>query len=161
MLSAHGAIRDSGARAAAGAALAITALFAVLVSLAHRWMTDTRAEHGNLARARERTEEERATYIALKAANEAEAMRMQRDFAAERAQNAAALAAERVAMYAKLEEERLQIEGKGFQTGVLFERAGMLEPEPPKRTNLIPFPAPAPGADPQPERTREHGVVGP
>lgn len=161
-LCADGVIRDKGTDALAGAALTFTALTVVALSLIHRWMTDTRAERCRLARDEERALEERATFFALKAHNEAEMTRMHRDVIAERARNAAALAAERAEMYAQVEKDRLQIETRAFQTGVLFERAGMLEPEAaPKATNLIPFPKPAPAAEPQQERSREHGVVGP
>ena len=160
-LSAHGALRNHGGHALAGVALTCAALTVVALGLIYRWMTDTRAERFRLARAEERAHEERASFFALKAHNEAEMTRMHRDVVAERARNAVTLAAERAEMYAQVEKDRLQIETKAFQTGVLFERAGMLEPEAPKVTNLIPFPKPAAAVEPQQERSREHGVVGP
>ncbi|NUP73201.1 MAG: hypothetical protein HOQ07_00895 [Sinomonas sp.] len=147
----------------AGVSLALTSVVVVALGFIHRWMTDTRTERRALAAAQERAQEERSSFFALKAANEAEMTRMHRDIIAERASNAAALAAERAAMYAQLERDRFQIETKAFRTGVMFERAGMLEPDAPTSSNIISFPksVETPVAGPQQERSREHGVVGP
>lgn len=158
-----GAVHGDEASAVAGVSLTLLSLTAVVLGFIRRWMTDTRAERAALAKAQERAQEERSSYFALKAANEAEMTRMHRDIIAERASNAAALAAERAAMYAQLERDRFQIETKAFRTGVLFERAGMLEPDAPTPSNIISFPksVETPAAEPQQERSREHGVVGP
>lgn len=162
-LSIGGVIRSQEALALAGVSLTMTSVLIVALGFVYRWMTDTRAERRALAAAQERAQEERSSYFALKAAAEAEMTRMHRDIIAERAQNAAALVAERAAMYAQLERDRFQIETKGFHTGVMFEREGLLEPDAPAPSNIISFPKSLemPAVEPQQERSREHGVVGP
>ncbi|WP_435279099.1 hypothetical protein [Streptomyces sp. 1222.5] len=160
-LSLGGVIRSQETLALAGVSLTLTSGLIVTLGFIYRWMTDTRAERRALAAAQDRAQEERQSYFALKAANEAEMTRLHRDVVAERANNAAALAVERTAMYAQLERDRFQIQTKAFRTGVMFERAGLLEPDAPVPSNIISFPlTETPSVEPQ-ERSREHGVVGP
>ncbi|MFI1732671.1 hypothetical protein ACH40E_26380 [Streptomyces acidicola] len=92
---------------------------------------------------------------------EGETTRLNRDMAAERARIAATLLAEREAMTAEFEENRLQVATEAFRTGVQMETAGMLKPDvsaPP--ANLIEFPG-REGHVPGRARSREHGFVGP
>ncbi|MGW2550628.1 hypothetical protein [Streptomyces sp. NPDC001635] len=160
----HQALHDDGARTVVGAAFIATALLCIALGLIHRWVTNTSAERRTLTEAQERARKQESKYFALEAAHEAEMTRLHRDVIAERASNTAKLAAERSALYAQLEKDRLQIETKAFQTGVMFERAGYLEPDAPVANNLIPFPSQAPAeAAPtvQRERSREHGGARP
>lgn len=162
-LCAHGAVTSHGTNALAGAAVTFTALILIALIKIKRWVTDTNAERRDLARAQCAAEEERRRHVAAQGAMEAEQTRLRRDLNAERAQVAATLTVERAAMEAKFEKERFQIQTDAFKSGVLFERAGMLEPEAPIVGNLIQFPKQAAeaAATQQRERSREHGVVGP
>ncbi|MEV7389558.1 hypothetical protein [Streptomyces sp. NPDC091215] len=164
-LSTHGALNGSGAHAMAGAAVTFTAITAIALCMIRRWVTNTSAERARLARAEERAEEKQLKFVALQGALQGENARIKRDLEAERAQGLAALEVRRAALEAQFEKDRFQIETKAFQTGVLFERAGMLEPDAPIPGNLIQFPKqhpePDPEGAPQRERSREHGVVGP
>ncbi|MFI6251446.1 hypothetical protein [Streptomyces sp. NPDC051016] len=164
-LSTHGAINESGAHAMLGAAVTFTAITAIALSLIKRWVTDTREERSRLSDEQKQAEEKKLRYVALQGALEAENTRIKQDLAAERAQGLAALEVKKAAMEAQFEKDRFQIQTSAFRSGVLFERAGMLEPDAPIPGNLIQFPKQHPDPErsetPQRERSREHGVVGP
>ena len=161
-LSTHGALTHDAAHAMAGAAVTFVSTTLIALGKIKRWVTDTNAERRALARATLQAEQEQMRFLALQSAGEAEMTRLRHDVAAERAEVAKMLVTERAAMEAALERSRLELQKEAFQTGVRFERAGMLEADPPKG-NLIRFPMQHPEVDPVPqrERSREHGVVGP
>lgn len=156
--SGHGVISGHAHCSMAGVALVVTALTLMTLAIIRKWIGDARDERRDLATARREADAEQRKYFALQAALEGEMTRLRRDMAIEQAQNAATLSAERAAMQAELEEQRLQIATEAFRTGVEMERAGMLKPEAPAAPpNLIPFPK----RTPDHERSRGHEVVGP
>jgi hypothetical protein len=156
--SGHGLIRSHATCSMAGIAIVVTALTLIALAVIRKWIGDARDERRDLATARREADAEQRKYFALQAALEGETTRLRRDMALEQAQNAAALIAEREAMQAQLEEQRLQIATEAFRTGVEMERAGMLKPDAPAiPANLIQFPK----RTPDHERSRGHEVVGP
>jgi hypothetical protein len=157
----YGTLRSDLPRSLGGTCLVLIALFLIALALIHAWTTNVGAERRELAEARREADTARRKYFAAEAALESEMTRHNRDMAAERARVAAQLLAERTAMRAALEEERLQITTEAFRTGVEMERSGAFKPDVALPANLIPFPKQHPQDEGQRERTREHGVVGP
>ena len=157
--SGYSAAYDALPQALGGMALVVIGATLIALSFIRTWMTDTSAERKDLADARRDADAERRKHFAAQAAFECERTRHNRGIAAERARVAATLAAEREAMRAQFEEERLQLQTEAFQTGVEMERAGALKPDAPTPANLIPFPHQQ--TQPERGRSREHGVVGP
>lgn len=156
--SGHGLIRSHTSCSMAGISIVVTALTLIALAIIRKWIGDAREERRDLATSRREADAEQRKYFALQAALEGETTRLRRDMALEQAQNAATLAAEREAMNAQLEEQRLQIATEAFRTGVEMERAGMLKPDAPATpANLIPFPKRAPDH----EQPRGHEVVVP
>ncbi|BBC35208.1 hypothetical protein SGFS_065020 [Streptomyces graminofaciens] len=141
----------------AGTSLVVTALTFIALVIIRGWIGDARDERRELAISRREADAQQRKYFALQALLECEATRLHHAVATEQAQNAATLIAEREAMHAELEEQRLQISTEAFRTGVEMERAGMLKPDAPIPANLIQFPDRSPGR----EHSRGHGVVGP
>lgn len=158
-VSAHAAFRGDTPRSLGGLCLVVAALTLIALALAHSWVSDTTTERQELAEARRQAESERRRFFAAQAALEGEMTRLNRDMAADRARIAATLLAEREAMQAEFEEDRLQVSTEAFRSGVEMERAGLLKPDATlSAANLIPFPG---ARAPEQERSREHGVVGP
>lgn len=158
-LTSYGAVNDNLSHSLMGVCLVIVALTAISAQAIKGWITDVRDERRDYAHARRDADGEQRKYFAARASLEGELARLARDTAAERARLAATLISERRIMEATFEEERLQLTTEAFRTGVEMERAGMLKPDVPLPTNLIPFPGPQ--RQPEQERSREHGVVGP
>lgn len=156
-------MQDHVAGSIAGACLVMSGLTITVLVLCRHWIMDTRDERRVLAAAQRQADGERTRYIAVQAAFENEQVRLKRDMAAERARMAATLAAERKAMAAEFAETRATEMSDAFRAGAEMERAGMLKPA--RATtpgNLIQFPGQGqPAREPQRERSREHGVVGP
>lgn len=157
--SGYGVATQATPHSLAGVCLTVTALTLIALTCIRAWIVNTSAERDQLIEARSDAEAERRRYFAAQAALEGEMTRLTRDMAADRARAAAKLLADRTAMEAEFEENRLQLQTEAFRTGVQMERSGMLKPETPALpTNLIPFPGhPSPAR----ERTREHEGVGP
>lgn len=157
----YGAVRSDLPRSLGGGCLVLIALFLIALALIHAWTTNTGAERSELAEGRREADAARRKYFAAEAALESEMTRHTRDMATERSRVTATLLAERTAMRAQLEKERLQITTEAFRTGVEMERSGAFKPDTALPANLIPFPKQHPQDEGQRQRTREHGVVGP
>ena len=162
----YGIWRDDAARSIGGACLVICGLILVSLVLVRRWVVDTSDERRILAAAQRQAIDERTRYIASQAALENEQARLNRDMAAERHRIAAQLIAEREAMLAEFEERRAALVAETMEATVMMFRGGKFAPEElPQRGNLIKFPRDlpqqTPAPEPQRERSREHGVVGP
>ncbi|MFJ4681985.1 hypothetical protein [Streptomyces sp. NPDC088789] len=159
-IGARGAVTSDVPQSLAGTCLVITALTTIVLTLAHHWVTDTRAERQELARSIGEAEAERRRFVALRGALEAESARSVSDLNEQRTKLAAQLFTERETMRKEFEDRRLQVAGDAFRIGAQMERAGMLKSDDPVPSNLIRlFPEQAP--QPERERSRGHGVVGP
>ncbi|WP_326779658.1 hypothetical protein OG481_01855 [Streptomyces longwoodensis] len=156
---------DNVAGSIGGACLVMVALTAVILVMVRHWIINTAEERRILAACQREAQGERARFIAAQAALENEMGRLTQDMAAERAAIRATLIQERRQMSAQFEEERAQLAAKAFQLGAQMERNGDLKKKPaPEQANLIPFPKQERQRaqdQPQHERSREHGVVGP
>lgn len=155
----YGTLRDDLARALGGTCLTLAALTAIALILIRRWIVDTSDERRILAAAQREAERERARYFAAQAALENEQGRLARDRAAERYADAAKLKAERDAMAADFEDRRGTLIAETMEATIRMIRGNKLNPPKPIEGNLIPFPHQQ--AARAPERSREHGVVGP
>jgi hypothetical protein len=162
-LSVHGMWRDHPDCSLAGVVLSMIALTAIILTVIHHWITDTRAEHVALAAARQETQAERDRYFAAKANLEGERARLYQDLAAERAADAKRLAEERAAMEAEFEDARAEVSAEAMAILASWFVDGKVRPPERRKGNLIRFPEqgqqPAPA--PQRERSRERGVVHP
>lgn len=157
----HGVIRNDLVRAVGGTCLTLTALTAIALVLIRQWIVDTSAERRILASAQKQAEAERTRYFALQAALENEQGRLSRDMAAERSGLAARLHYDREALRSEFEERRAGLIAETMESTVLMMRGGKFDVEQKPSCNLIPFPKQHQTAEPQRERSREHGVVGP
>ncbi|KAF2774688.1 DUF3147 family protein [Streptomyces sp. OM5714] len=153
----YGIIRHNLAWSLGGACLTMPVLTLIALVVVRRWIVDTRQERIALSIAQRHAEGQRTRYIALEAALENEHGRLVRDMAAERAQMAARLQAERDAMEAEFEERKATLICETMEATVRMFRGGKFAPETPAKGNLIRFPEKLPAQ----ERSREHGVVGP
>lgn len=155
----YGTLRDDLARALGGTCLTLTALTVLALALIRRWVVDTRDERRILAAAQREAVAERSRYFAAQAALEIEQGRLNRDMAAERAGLAARLKAERDAIAADFEERRATLIAETMEATLLMVRNDKLAPQP--SAKLIRFPHQQAEQQPERERSREHGVVGP
>ncbi|MFD4257783.1 hypothetical protein ACFWR9_09125 [Streptomyces sp. NPDC058534] len=152
---------DNVAGSIGGACLVMVGLTLAILIFVRRWVCDTRDERRILAATQREAQAERTRYIAAQAGLTNESGRMNREMAAERARVTATLKVEREAMQADFEGTRAKECAEAFRTGAEMERAGVFKKrQQPLRGNLLTFPKQQPEA-PEPERTREHGVVGP
>jgi hypothetical protein len=153
----YGIIHNEAAPSVGGAFLTITALALLTLVTIRKWIVDTSAERRTLAEAQRHAEDERSRYVTLQAALTNEQGRLSRGMAAERAGLTARLNAEREVMQAELEESRATIISETMEDTVRMMLGGKFAPEPAATCNLIQFPQ----QQPERERSREHGVVGP
>lgn len=153
----HGIIRNNPAHSAGGGFVALAGLTVIALVVLHQWITDTRDERRALAAAQREAQGRKDTYLAAKAALENEQGRLNRDMAAERANLDARLKAEREAVAADFEERRAALIAETMEATLLMVHNGSLAPQP--SAKLIQFPHQQ--TERQPERSREHGVVGP
>lgn len=153
----HGIIRNNPAHSAGGGFVALAGLTVIALVVLHQWITDTRDERRTLAAAQREAQGRKDTYLAAKAALENEQGRLNRDMAAERANLDARLKAEREAIAADFEERRAALIAETMEATLLMVHNGNLAPQP--SAKLIQFPHQQ--TERQPERSREHGVVGP
>ncbi|MET8475375.1 hypothetical protein ABZY90_19835 [Streptomyces sp. NPDC006422] len=160
-ITAAGVEADRPAMVLAGSCFALIGLTAFLLTILHRWITDTardRERHFEAARA---LDEERAKYVAARAALEAERERVRRDAAADREHSVARLAEERAVMEDQFESAKAELVCRAFEAGVRMQRSGKLdEPEVP-HGRVVRFPTAGPADQQAGERSREHGVVWP
>jgi hypothetical protein len=155
----HGIIRNNPTHSMGGGFLALTGLTVIALVVIHQWVTDTTDERRALAAAQREAQARKDTYLAAQAALENEQVRLNRDMAAERAGIAVRFRADREAMAADFEERRASLIAETMQATVLMMRDGKLAPQP--SAKLIPFPHQQAERQPERERSREHGVVGP
>ncbi|MFF7880931.1 hypothetical protein ACH40F_08370 [Streptomyces sp. NPDC020794] len=159
----QGLARSDVSRSLSGTSLTVTALTLIGLTFIRSWIVDTRDERRAVAHAQQRAEAEQRTYVAAKGALESEMGRLNHEMNLERARIAGTLIAERQAMRAEFEKERLQITTEAFRTGVEMERSGAFRrDEPAMPANLIQFPNQGqPAESEQHARSREHGAFRP
>lgn len=155
----HGIIRSNAAHSVGGGFLAVAGLAVLALVAIYRWVTDTRDERRALAAAQREAQGRKDTYLAAQAALENEQGRLNRDVAAERAALDARLKAEREAIAAEFEERRAALIAETMEATLLMVQDGKLAPQPTGK--LIRFPHQQTDHQPERERSREHGVVGP
>jgi hypothetical protein len=153
----YGIIRDDLARAVGGAFLTVIALTFIALFVIRRWIVDTSNERVALAAATTKAQDECARYIALQAALENEQGRLRQDVNAELAALNERLEVERRKMDADFEERRNDLISRTMEVTVRMFHKGKFAPEAARSGSVIPFPQ----QEPQPQRAREHGVVGP
>jgi hypothetical protein len=151
-LTLYGAIRDNFAHSLGGACLTITALTVIALVIIRRWIVDTSNERRRLAEDQRRTQDEYASYIALKAALEVEQGRLRQDISAEHAALNERLAVERAKMEADFEERRATLRAETMEATFLMFHNGKFAPGASQTGQLIPFPQ----QEPQRQRAREH-----
>lgn len=156
-LTTYGAIRNNTAHSLSGTCFTIAAITVIVLLTIRHWVVDTSAERRRLAEDQRRTQDEYASYIALKAALEVEQGRLRQDINAEHAALDERLAAERAAMQEEFELARVELSNEAMRIAFSWVKSGEVRPPERAKTNLIPFPQ----HESQQERAREHGVVGP
>lgn len=154
-------LRNDLEPAIGGLGLTVTGLTALILVTIRKWVTDTREETSRLADAQHEAQSERARYVALQAALEAEQGRLIRDMAADRAALDVRLKAEREAMAVEFEAARTKIVNEAMETLAGWVVNGKIRPPEHETGKLIRFPEQQPQGHPQRERSREHGVVSP
>jgi hypothetical protein len=156
-LTLYGVTCDDQARALGGTCLTVTALTAIALVVIRHWIVDTSNERRRLAEAERRTQDEYTSYIALKAALEVEQGRLRQDISAEHAAISERLAVERAKMETDFEDARATVIAETMEATVRMFDGGKFAPTAVGTGTLIPFPQ----QEPQRQRAREHGVVGP
>lgn len=156
-LTLYGAIRGNAAHSIGGTCFTIVALTVIALLVIRRWVVDTSAERQRLATAELRTLDEYVSYMALKAALVNEQGRLREDLAAERTKIYKTLAQERAAMQEEFELARSEVSSEAMRILASWYVDGKVRPPERAKSNLIAFPQ----QEPQRDRPREHGVVGP
>lgn len=160
-LIANGLHHQLPAHALAGVAACMVGLTLVILITVRRWITATGAERARLAADQAAAQEEKATYLAAKAALENEQQRLHRDLTAERVALAKRVKVEREAMRREFEENRAQLVSETMEATFRMIHEGKFAPEERKRSTVIAFPRQHPEAEQERTRERGHGVVGP
>jgi len=162
-LTLHGVWRDQATHSLAGVVVSMVALTAIILTVIHKWVTDTSAMRTVLAATQREAQTEHNCYIAAKAALEIEKGRLYRDLAAERAALTATLKAERRAMEEEFELARAKVSSEAMEMLASWIVGGKVRPPERQAGTLIQFPnqTPLPHPEPLRGRSREHGVVGP
>ncbi|WP_328721789.1 hypothetical protein OHT52_21360 [Streptomyces sp. NBC_00247] len=160
-LMTYGITVGDTARCLGGVGLTMPALTFIALVAVRRWVTDTSRERASLADAQRAADAERMRYVAAQAAQLAEAQRLRRDVAAERAQLAARLDAERAAMQDVFEEQRATLVSETMETTVQMLRDGAFVAEQTEdhgHAKVMQFPLQQ-AARPRPEATRDRGAT--
>lgn len=140
-LGLYGIAQDDLAYALGGASLTTLTLTLLTLTAIRRWITDTQAERAQLAEAIRSATDERTRYIAVQASVEMERQRLSRDAAAERAQTAAILVAERAKMRDEFDDQRAQLVCDTLEEGVkLLQKHKAAEDTQHERARVIAFP---------------------
>ncbi|MEV6504871.1 hypothetical protein AB0M61_01960 [Streptomyces sp. NPDC051642] len=155
----HGIIRNDPAHSVGGGFLALAGLAVLALVAIYRWVTDTRDERRALAATQREAQGRKDTYLAAQAALENEQGRLNRDVAAERAALDARLKMEREAMAAEFEERRAALIAETMEATLLMVQGDKLAPQPSGK--VIRFPDQQAERQPERERSRGRGVVGP
>lgn len=157
----HGTLRANLAHTVGGTCITLVALTVIALILIRRWIVDTSEERRMLAAAQRQAQAERSRYFAAQAAMEVEQGRLTRDRAIEQRADAARLKAERDAMAAEFENKRGELIAETMRATFQMIHSGKLAPEHHRQSTVIQFPKQHPQHQPERERSREHGVVGP
>jgi hypothetical protein len=168
-LTLHGVWRDQATHSLAGVVISMIALTVIILTVIHKWVTDTSTERAVLAATQREAQVQRDRYFAAQVLLENEQGRLARDWAMERARHTRELIAERAAMEEEFELARGEISSEAMKLFASWIVGGKVCPPEDPTSNLIRFPnqAPQPRQHPEPcreqtrERGREHGVVGP
>lgn len=162
-LLAWGILRAALPAAVGGSCLTLCAMIGFSLVLIRSWVVDTRDVRQALAAAQRQAQARADTYLAAQAALENEQARLNRDMAEERRRIAATLIREREAMEAEFEERRATVIAESIEAAFHMFHNGKFAPDTSSTGRLIRFPRQEhqSAATPQPERSREHGVVGP
>lgn len=160
-LTLYGLGRDQLTHSLTGVAITMIALAAIILTVIHHWVTDTRTERACLAAAQREAQAERTRYIAAQAASENEQVRLRRDLDAERARLAARARTERKALLAELEEQRATLVSETMQATFQMFHEGRFNPATGRGATIIRLPQLQADDAPQHERARGRGVVGP
>lgn len=158
-LTLHGVWRDQATHSLAGVVLTMIALTVIILTVIHKWVTDTSTVRSILAATQREAQAQHHRYLAAQAGLENEQARLRRDLNAEKAALAKQVRNERAAIAAEFEERRAALIAETMEATVLMIRDGKFAPETKQGATLIRFPH----QEPQPRhgRTRERGVVGP
>lgn len=151
---AYGVVDSSVPAATGGGLIALAAAGMMGLAKARAWAVDTSGERRVLAEAKQRAEDERTKYVALKAAMAEEHQRRIRDLERDRAVGRAEVAALKQALEDRYEDGREQLIIEGMETGVRLYLAGLLKAP----TAITPPAQVLPLFPPQParERAAEH-----
>lgn len=162
-VSLHSAVHHNIPEAIGGLGITLAALTTIVLTLIHRWVTDTRDERRILAALQREAQGQKSTYIAAKAALENEQGRLAQDVAAEHAALNARLKAERAALEREFEEQRATLIAETMEATFLMVRDGKFDPGTARDATLIEFPRQHPQQERQAERqrSREQGAVRP
>jgi hypothetical protein len=145
-----------------GSCITLAALAVLGLILIRQWIVDTSEERRLLGAAQREAQSQRSKYFAAQAALQVEQGRLSLDRAAQVRSDAARLLAEREALRAEFEDKRAALIAETMEATILMIRSGKAAPQPkPIVGNLIEFPRQHHQTTAEPERTREHGVVGP
>jgi hypothetical protein len=155
-LTLYGIVRDDTAHALGGTSITVTALTVITLLVIRRWVVDTRDERRRLAKSERRTQDEYASYIALKAALEVEQGRLRQDISAEHAALSERLTVEHAKMETDFEEAKAALIAETMEATLRMFDGGKFAPTATGAGKLIPFPQ----QEPQRQRAREHGVAG-
>jgi hypothetical protein len=157
----HGIALDDIPRSVGGLGVALVGATATALVMIRIWVTDTGEQRHQLAHDQRLALAQRDRYFAAQAALECEQSRITQAAAAERAANAARLAAERDALHTEFEERRAALIAETMEATILMLRGDKLTADEKPAGNLIPFPQQLLHREPEQARSREHGVVGP
>lgn len=154
-LTLSGIVSNQVPHSLGGVGAIMIALTATVLLVIRRWVTDTRNERSILAATQRETQAERTRYIAAQAALENERTRMRRDLDAEHLALVERARVEREALDDEFEERRGDLINETMEAAVRMFSNGKFAPDTRRGATLIQFP------QPQQNRSREHGVVGP
>lgn len=156
-LSIHAIAVNSTPRSLGGACLTLIALTVISLVVLRSWIVDTSNDRRALNEATAKAQDEYTRYLALQTALEGEQTRLQKDVNAERAALIESLAVERRQMIADFEEHRAELIAETTEAAFLMFHSGKFAPQHQDRGTIIRFPM----QEPERQRAREHGVVGP
>ncbi|MGW3144902.1 hypothetical protein ACWDG1_09510 [Streptomyces sp. NPDC001177] len=164
-LTLHGVWRDQATHSLAGLVTCMIALTVIILTVIHKWVTDTSTVRTILAATQREAQAKHDRYLTALAMLENEQARLYRDLASERAANNALLKTERAAMEEEFELARAKVAGEAMEILASWIVDGKVQPPEHPVGNLIRFPDQTPQPLPHPEHRRErprnHGVVRP
>lgn len=160
-LTLHGVWRDQATHSLAGVVLTMIALTVIILTVIHKWVTDTSTVRSMLAATQREAQAQHHRYLAAQAMMEIEQDRLRRDLNMEKAALGKRLRNERAAIAAEFEERRAALIAETMEATFLMIRDGKFAPDTEQGATLIRFPNQQPQSQPRHDRPRERGVVGP